>query len=425
MNRRQFITIAATGIGTISIFGLKPKDRGAPYTSYFKKLNDELKKNGPQRPCLIVDLDKVNKNIDTLKGDINNDDTYRVVAKSLPSPGLLKHVMKRANTKKLMIFHQPFINAIAEEMPDADILLGKPMTAGSARIFYEKLSRRSAFNPATQLQWLIDTKERLDQYHSLAKSLNTRLRINIEIDVGLHRGGLQKPEELIPLLDQIIADPAHLEFAGFMGYEPHVVALPGIVKSRTKAFTESMAAYTGFVSLVKDKYRQIKISDLCLNGAGSPTLTLHRDGTILNDVSAGSCLVKPTDFDVPTLDKYIPAAYIATPVLKKFSGTAIPAIEWTKKLMGLWNPNKKQTFFIYGGRWMAEYESPGGLEKNGLYGFSSNQEMVNGSEEIRLNVEDNIFLRPTQSEAVFLQFGDIIAIEKGTIIDSWKILKQG
>jgi hypothetical protein len=47
--------------------------------------------------------------------------------------------MRRARTEALMVFHQPFLNAVAERFPEADVLLGKPMPLAAARTFYRKL----------------------------------------------------------------------------------------------------------------------------------------------------------------------------------------------------------------------------------------------------------------------------------------------
>ncbi|MCJ7771917.1 MAG: alanine racemase [Desulfobacterales bacterium] len=423
MNRRHFL-IALAGAAVASAFVFKPKDSGASYLRYFNDLNEELKKHGPFKPSMVVDLDKLDKNIQTLLTGMNEGINYRIVAKSLPSPELLGHIMKTANTNRLMLFHQPFISHVAEAFPRTDILLGKPMPVKSAQLFYEKFSKASGFVPSNQLQWLIDTKERLLQYHSLAKKLNVKMLINVEIDIGLHRGGLQKPEEIIPILDEILADPKHLVFSGLMGYDPHVVAIPKILKSPKTAYEESQAIYQSFIDILNDKYPQIDIAKLCLNGAGSPTIKLHKSGTVINDMAAGSCLVKPTHFDINTLQGFVPAAYIATPVLKRFKDTSIPSAEGLKGLFSWWDPNMQQTFFIYGGQWMADFESPGVLQNNSLYGASTNQAMVNGSNKIKLDVDDHIFLRPQQSEFVFLQFGDLLAVKDGKIAEQWPILSQ-
>jgi len=207
-----------------------------------------------------------------------------------------------------------------------------------------------------------------------------------------------------------------------MGYDPHVVAIPRILKSPETAYQESQAVYQSFIQVIKERYPKIDISGLCLNGAGSPTIKLHKSGTVINDMAAGSCLVKPTHFDIDTLQDFVPAAYIAAPVLKTSKGTRIPAIEGLNEFLSWWDPNMEQTFFIYGGKWMADFESPKGLQNNRLYGQSTNQAMVNGSSRITLNVDDHIFLRPHQSEFVFLQFGDLLTVRNGRILDQWQVL---
>ena len=400
---------------------LKPQDNGESYSDYFHDLNIELKSNGTSIPAIVVDLDKLDHNICALTNNLKIN--YRIVAKSLPSPQLLGHIMKNAKTNRLMVFHQPFLSHIVKEFPESDILIGKPLPVRSAQIFYENLGTCD-FDCSCQLQWLIDTKERLKDYHKLAISLGIKMRINVEIDIGLHRGGLETTAELPPLIDLILSDPDHLEFSGLMGYDPHIAKVPRIIKSQEKAYEQSQNIYKWFLLFLKEKYPQIDQSKLCLNGAGSPTFNMHKKGTVANDISAGSCLVKPTDFDILSLADFSPASFIATPVLKKIKGARIPSIEFLDGLFCWWNPNKEQSYFIYGGKWMAKFESPGGLQNNSLFGFSTNQEMVNGSFKTALEVNDHIFLRPSQSEFVFLQFGDILAVRDGEIIYKWPILRQ-
>ncbi|MEK6195823.1 MAG: hypothetical protein N2F24_16535 [Deltaproteobacteria bacterium] len=92
-----------------------------------------------------------------------------------------------------------------------------------------------------------------------------------------------------------------------------------------------------------------------------------------------------------------------------------------QKIRPLW----QTTFFIYGGYWKAEPLSPKGLVLNPLYGRSTNQEMMNGSEHTELEVDDYVFLRPTQSETVMLQFGDLFVIRGDRYIGRWPVFSQG
>ena len=84
----------------------------------------------------------------------------------------------------------------------------------------------------------------------------------------------------------------------------------------------------------------------------------------------------------------------------------------------------QRTYFIYGGEWRAAYRSPAGLQANALYGKSTNQAMVNGSDRTGLAVDDCIFLRPAQSEGIMREFGDIVLVRGGKIADRWKAFPQ-
>lgn len=424
MNRRRLL-LGGVGLGAAAVGGglvLRPDDEGAPHDAYFAALNEELKKNGPMRPCLLIDLDRLDHNIDLVVASVAKRPGrhYRIVEKSLPSPGLIEYVMRRAGSRRVMSFHQPFLNHDAARFADADILLGKPLPARSAERFYREL--KGSFDPARQLQWLIDTPDRLAQYLDLARGLGTRLRINIEIDVGLHRGGVTDHATLSTMLAAVAAHPDQLSFSGFMGYDPHVgMGVPRILGSPEALLSRVMALYQGYVDQLRAEHPGLWREDLTLNAAGSPTYRLHEAETLSNDISVGTGLLKPAHYDLPSLSEHQPAAWIASPVLKATGPVRIPALDERSRVFAWWDVNQRETFFIYGGNWMAEYASPRGLHGNALYGRSSNQEIVNGAASVGLAVDDQVFLRPHQSEGVLLQFGDLLAVRGGRIQEQWPV----
>ena len=73
----------------------------------------------------------------------------------------------------MMVFHQPFLNAVAQAFPNSDVLLGKPMPVAAVETFYRTLGP-AKFDPETQVQWLIDSPERLLQYQALAGALGSK-----------------------------------------------------------------------------------------------------------------------------------------------------------------------------------------------------------------------------------------------------------
>ena len=426
MRRRNFLlgTLGALGLGVGGAFAMRPGDNGAPHDEYFRALNEEVKKNGPMRPCMVIDLDRMDRNLDLVTETLRRGGKhYRIVEKSLPCQSLIRYVAGRSGTKRLMSFHQPFLNTDAEMFPDFDILMGKPLPVHAAALFYKKL--KGPFDPSRQLQWLIDTPARLQQYLQLAEGLGTRLRANIEIDVGLHRGGVDNNATLGEMLDIIAAHPQRLEFAGFMGYDGHVgLGVPRILGTAEELFAKVMAIYQGFVDYTRSRHPELWNDGLTLNTGGSPSYKLHEEEKLSSEVCVGTALLKPTHYDLETLAGHVPAAFIATPVLKATGPVMIPALDGKSRIFSWWDVNKRETFYIYGGYWLAEYESPKGLRFNTALGHSANQENITGSPAVGLQVDDQIFLRPAIVEGVLLQFGDLITLRGGKIRDYWPVYSQ-
>ncbi len=425
--KRRSLLLGAMGLAGAGWL-LRPGDRGANHSSYFRGLSAALDTNGHAKPTLLVDRAAMGQNIKTLQRHIGDRFAYRVVAKSLPSLPLLQEIMSATGTERLMLFNQPFVNQVAAAFPGADVLLGKPLPVAAAQNFYQQ-HRSNGFVPARQLHWLLDTPQRLVQYRELAQALGETLSVCVEIDVGLHRGGVSNDQDFLEML-RIIQESPTLQFKGLMGYEPHVAKVPGYDVFHGLAPMDAMvlrvrdaavSTYQHYVDLARATLGDAWPQDPVLNAGGSPTYQMYDRGVFpFNELSAGSCLVKPTDFDLPTLVDHIPASYIAAPVLKSLDQTRVPILD-LGKLHALWDPNRERAFFTDGGYWKASPVSPAGLSANSLYGRSTNQELLNGSSSIDLAVDDWVFLRPSQSEFLFLQFGDIAVFEDGQISERWPV----
>ncbi len=319
MKRRSLIigSAAALGLG----WWLRPGEQGADHSPYFSDLSAALDQAQLAKPSLVVDRSRLLANIQTLLGHVEGRFNYRIVAKSLPSLPLLGAVMEASGSHRLMLFHQPFINQVAGRFPRADILLGKPMPAAAAHNFYRQFSGGD-FDPARQLRWLLDTPERVAQYDVLARSLGQQMQACIELDVGLHRGGVRSDEQLVAMLD-LMTRSQHLNFCGFMGYEPHIVKMP--VGSPQGYRDKAVAVYRHYIDVAKAHLGPLWPDDVLLNAGGSPTYQMYNEGSYpFNELAAGSCLVKPTDFDMPTLADHEAACYIATPVLKSLDKLGDP-----------------------------------------------------------------------------------------------------
>ena len=385
---------------------------------YFEQISGALNEAGIATPRLVIDATRLDANIDTLMECLPDGMGYRVVVKSLPSAELISRVMKRSQTNRLMTFNLPMLKSFSELYPMADQLLGKPLPAKAMDYFFSKVRPRNA-KAHQNIQWLVDTPERLDQYLKVAERHGTDLRINLELDVGMHRGGLSPGDALGKVLTTL-KESNRATLSGFMGYEPHVPLMPERDGIRAAAKVQAFDTYRAVLKQASEHFDDASLKGMTRNAAGSPTFRLWTDTEIANEVSVGSVLVKPTNFDTDLLSPFLESSFIATPVLKTWKGMQLPGRNYAG---GVQPKDASTTVFTYGGYWMADPVYPEGLGYNDKFGRSSNQDMLVGPESLRISVDDFVFLRPRQSEAVFLQMGPILVYKDGQIVDEWPVLQ--
>lgn len=373
------------------------------YLDYFQELQKSLKQQGNGQPQLILDVPTLEQNIDWLQNKIPTHLKPRLVVKSLANAVLLKRIAKALHTQAFMVFHLPHALHILNDYREPDILMGKPVPLQGLKTFVESQAEH-----LPKVQWLIDSSHRLRQYLACAKEHNLQLRVNLEIDIGLHRGGLADMEYFMDCLAMIKSHPEQLSLSGLMGYDAHVAKLPKTIFSPIHIYQKSQQRYLDFIDIMCQTLPELDPNSLCLNGAGSGTLHHHFIQTVCNDVSFGSMLLKPTDFDLEGLEHMKPALWIAAPVLKVLDQLQVPGLEKLSRLQ----PRQKAVC-IYGGYWRGKCIYPFGARPHRLYGRSSNQELLQVPFSCQIQVDDYVFFRPAQSESILPQFASLYAYEGG------------
>jgi D-serine deaminase-like pyridoxal phosphate-dependent protein len=388
--------------------GLREPDRGVGgHDAPFAGLQSALKRAGVAQPTLVIDRPRLEANIAAVRAALAPTPlALRVVTKSLPAPGLLDAVLAGTRADRLMVFNRLMLGEMVAFRPAADVLLGRPLPVVQVADFVRRRKDNPA--PAAHPQWLVDSGARLTQYAEIARSSGAVMRINLEIDVGLHRGGFADLADLAQALDLAAAEPL-LRISGLMGYDAHVPGAPSPPAEAARAIARFGAA----TALLKQRLGERP--DLTLNTAGSPTYGLHLADPYANEVAVGSAFVKPTHFDLPTLAALQPAVFIAQPVLKIMDPAQYPGREALTAALNTLDPNSRRGVFLYGGYGDARPVSPRGLRFSALYGGRA---MLAGSAKVDLAQDDFVFMRPTESEGVLLQFGDI-AVFDGQDIAAW------
>ncbi len=394
--------------------GLRSADRGAGgHDPYFAGLEAALKRDGVAEPALVIDAQRLAANVEIVRGALaQSGHVLRVVTKSLPAPDLLAAVLDGAATQRMMVFNGVMLEEIAAFRPAADVLLGRPLPGVQVAAFVRRHAGDPA--PAANPAWLVDSERRLAQYAAIARAIGQRMRVSLEIDVGLHRGGVAGDAALAALIGAARAEPL-IEIVGLMGYDAHAAGRPSpaaeverVVARYARARDILTAALGG------DPARFV------FNTAGSPTWRLHLADPAANEVAIGSAFVKPTHFDLPTLIDMLPAAFIAQPVLKAVRPALVPGLETRAADIARLDPNHARGFFLYGGYGDARPVSPPGLRFSPFFGGRT---LLAGSAAVALEEDDFVFLRPTESEGVLLAFGDLLVYDGAEISARWPTFK--
>jgi D-serine deaminase-like pyridoxal phosphate-dependent protein len=405
---RDPLLLRAAALASHVIPGLREPDRGrGGHDAYFAGLQGALKRAGVAQPTLVIDRQRLDANIAAVRDALAPTPlALRVVSKSLPAPALLQAVMAGTGASRLMVFNGVMLDETVAFSPEADVLTGRPLPAAQVADFVRRHANSAA--PAARPQWLADSAARLKQYAEIARANDAPLKVNLEVDIGLHRGGLPDLAALAAVIDLIGTEPL-LTISGLMGYDAHIMGAASPEAEETRA----QQRYGAATRLLAEKLGGL--DGLTLNTAGSPTYAMHLADPYATEVSVGSAFVKPTHFDLPTLARHQPAAFIAQPVLKVMDPAVFPRREGLTAAFNTLDPNSRRGFFLYGGYGDARPVSPPGLRFSALYGGRS---MLAGSAKVELGEDDFVFMRPTESEGVLLQFGDI-AVYDGQEITTW------
>ena len=411
----------------------RPRAHSPETQPYFESLATLLASQAPRRPIVLIDLDRLDANLALVRSRIVPPLHLRIVTKSLPSLDLVRYVLKGSGSRRLMAFHAPFLpDLLSATEPDVDILLGKPVPAGAAAEVYDALPPDRAAEMTRRVQWLVHDPALLADYLAFAREREIRLRINVEIDVGLHRGGARDITELRQLLDDIRRAPAQARFSGFMGYDGHVAHAPTFLRwpweteraPVLRAFERMLDRYATFERFARRTYPDLVADDATWNGGGSRTYALYTPDAVVTDIALGGGLVRPASYTGFTMEGHQPALFIATPVLKRIEAARIPFLEGLSKLWSWWNPNRAVAFYVNGGGWAAEVVHPTGLIRNELLADPPNENLLptlsllNGSRLQTVSEGSWVFYRPRQGDAVF-QFEEIHLVRGGRLVGTW------
>ncbi len=391
---------------------------------YYAALETELRAKGIGRPVILIDLDRLDHNLEVVKGHLREPLHFRAVEKSLPSADLLNYILEKMGSHRVMVFHHPFLKTLLTTLPpDTDFLFGKTIPINGVAELFTQLDEPQRADATRRVQWLIDCPQTLQTYLAYFRKTGGTFSANVELDVGLHRGGAGELAELDAILTILRANKDTVTLTGLMGYDGHAYHLP--VPDFMKVWATRVTlggiqtTYRQLWDHVRAVYPDLAATVRTLNGGGSSSYALYMPDSVITDISLGSALLKPWTYDLLTLEEHVPAVFIATPVLKKLHPARIPFIGRISLRADV------DGYYIYGGAWAVEPQYPQGLQMHALMRSAPNQTLVSnqaflyGAAEPTVEPGDFVFFRPGESDNLFL-FDEIHLVRGGKLVGTFK-----
>lgn len=166
-----------------------------------------------ETPAPLVDLDRLAQNLGRMA-------EYATLHGLALRPHVKTHKSPRIAAEQMRLGATGLTCATPRElevMADVtnDLLLAYPLLGAS------KLARVMALPPEVRVTIALDSAAAVDELAAAARSANREVQVYVEIDLGMHRVGVQSVDEAIALA-QRIRGRAPLVFAGIMFYPGHI-----------------------------------------------------------------------------------------------------------------------------------------------------------------------------------------------------------
>ncbi len=276
-------------------------------------------------PCALVDLDALDRNIDSLLAPVRaHEKKLRVATKSVRCQELLRYITERGgdSISGLMTYHARE-TAWLFDAGYQDLLLAYPTMQESDAELIADINARGGSAAV-----VVDCPQHLALLDKAAHAKQTRIPIVVEVDVAYHplgsrlhvgvrRSPLRSVDDVQALLRRLDVLPG-LEMRGLMAYEAHIAGLGDSAPGAALSNAAMRLMKTRARAQVEQTRRELAeaIHPTLFNGGGSGSLDWCTAESALTEVTAGSGFLCSHLFDNYRSLQLEPAAYFALSVVR-------------------------------------------------------------------------------------------------------------
>jgi D-serine deaminase-like pyridoxal phosphate-dependent protein len=227
-------------------------------------------------PALVIDLPSFERNLVAMQEHCNRVGVkLRPHAKTHKCAEIARRQLKAGGVGQC-VAKLGEAEALAEAGIDG-ILVTSPVVTAQAFARVAKLNARLG-----DFMVVADSSICADGYAQAARASGKRLKVLVDVDIGLHRTGIQPGEPALALAQKIASEP-QLQFMGLQGYAGQLQHVPVFEERRT----QSLAAMK---TLGETRDRIVAASIPCpiVSGGGTGTFNIDPEARVLTELQAGS-----------------------------------------------------------------------------------------------------------------------------------------
>ena len=161
---------------------------------------------------------------------------------------------------------------------------------------------------APEVLLCVDSENNLRLLDKLAGAAGVKLKVLVEVDIGMNRSGRKPGEDTVHFVKKVLACP-NIEFKGLQGYEGHAVLISDR-EERIKTASAAVELLAGARKLLLNE--NIKCQIVSAGGTGTYDLTGKNSG--VTDIQPGSYVFMDAKY-AAIRKEFIPALCVHTTVL--------------------------------------------------------------------------------------------------------------
>lgn len=271
----------------------------------------------------------------------------------------------------------------------------------------KKLTRLMALPRKVALTVGLDSAEALEALAEAASSAGRTVGVLVEVDAGLHRVGVQGPEDAVGLARKA-RDAQGVEYRGIMFY-------PGHIRAHVSDQEQSLLELSGLLESYFDALSAEGMAPEVVSGGSSPTLWRSHEIARLTEVRAGTVIYNDRDMTGLGVAGEDECAYT---VLTTVVSTAVPdhaVVDAGSKALS------KEVLRAGGPGYAAVFDRPNVpvtflSEEHGILDLADT--------EWRPRVGDQLRLLPNHV-CVSVNLQDRLLVQEGDRVETWPIEGKG